>query len=80
MAAGGIAFLLYSTAMQRGSVTTATAANVVTQTAVPAVVGILLLGDRVREGWGPVAVLGFLLALAGALGLARFERVGEPAP
>ncbi len=78
--AGGIAFLLYSTAMQRGSVTTATAANVVTQTAVPAVVGIALLGDRVRDGWGPVAVLGFLLALAGALGLARFERVGEPAP
>lgn len=80
VAAGGIAFLLYSTAMQRGSVTTATAANVVTQTAVPAVVGIALLGDRVREGWGPVAALGFLLALAGALGLARFERVGEPAP
>lgn len=83
--AGVVAFLLYSTAMQRGSVTTATAANVVTQTAVPAVVGILLLGDRVRDGWGPVAVLGFALALAGALGLARFERVvpvptGGPGP
>jgi drug/metabolite transporter (DMT)-like permease len=78
--AGVVAFLLYSTAMQRGSVTTATAANVVTQTAVPALVGILLLGDRVRAGWGPVAVLGFALALAGALGLARFERVGAPAP
>jgi len=25
-------------------------------------------------------VLGFLLALGGALGLARFERVGTPAP
>jgi drug/metabolite transporter (DMT)-like permease len=74
--AGGVAFLLYSTAMQRGSVTTATAAMVVTQTAVPAAVGVALFGDRVRGGWGPVAVLGFLLALAGALGLARFERVG----
>jgi hypothetical protein len=60
-------------------VTTATAANVVTQTAVPAVVGVWLLGDRVREGWGPVAVLGFALALAGALGLARFERTAAPA-
>lgn len=73
--AGLVAFLLYSTAMQRGSVTTATAANVVTQTAVPAVVGIALLGDRIRDGWEPVAVLAFVLALAGALGLARFERV-----
>lgn len=80
VAAGGIAFLLYSTAMQRGSVTTATAANVVTQTAVPAVIGITLLGDRVRDGLEPLAVLGFLLALAGALGLARFERAGEPTP
>lgn len=78
VAAGVVAFLLYSTAMQRGSVTTATAANVVTQTAVPALVGILLLGDRVRDGWGPVALLGFALALGGALGLARFERVGTP--
>jgi drug/metabolite transporter (DMT)-like permease len=78
--AGVVAFLLYSTAMQRGSVTTATAANVVTQTAVPALVGVVLLGDRVRDGWGPVALVGFALALAGALGLARFERVGTPAP
>lgn len=78
--AGGVAFLLYSTAMQRGSVTTATAANVVTQTAVPAVVGIALLGDRIRDGLVPLAVLGFLLALGGALGLARFERIGTPAP
>ncbi|CAA9253877.1 MAG: hypothetical protein AVDCRST_MAG41-2084 [uncultured Corynebacteriales bacterium] len=78
--AGAVAFLLYSTAMQRGSVTTATAANVVTQTAVPAIVGVLLLGDRIRDGWVPVAVLGFVLALGGALGLARFERVGTPAP
>ena len=78
--AGAVAFLLYSTAMQRGSVTTATAANVVTQTAVPAIVGVLLLGDRIRDGWVPVAVLGFVLALSGALGLARFERVGTPAP
>lgn len=78
--AGGVAFLLYSTAMQRGSVTTATAANVVTQTAVPAVAGVALLGDQIRDGWAAVAVLGFVLALAGALGLARFERLGAPAP
>ena len=76
--AGCVAFLLYSTAMQRGSVTTTTAALVITQTAVPALVGVLLLGDRVKDGLVPVAVAGFLLALGGALGLARFEG-GRPA-
>jgi drug/metabolite transporter (DMT)-like permease len=70
---GLVAFLLYSTAMQRGSVTTSTAALVVTQTAVPAVVGVWLLGDSVRPGWTAAAVVGFLLALAGAFALARLE-------
>jgi drug/metabolite transporter (DMT)-like permease len=60
---GVVAFLLYANAMQRGSVTRSTAAMVVTQTAVPAVLGILLLGDRVRDGFGAVGVLGLLLSL-----------------
>jgi hypothetical protein len=48
---------------------------VVGETAIPAVVGILVLGDHTRPGFAPVAVLGFLLAVAGALALSRF---GEP--
>lgn len=78
--AGATAFLVYSAAMQRGSVTTATAAMVITQTVLPAVAG-LLLGDQVRPGLVPLAVLGFALALLGALGLGRFESgaVAEPA-
>ena len=71
--AGALAFLLYASAMQRGSVTTTTAALVVTQTGVPALVGVLVLGDSVRAGFVPVAAAGFLLALGGALGLARYE-------
>ena len=70
--AGTVAFLVYSAAMQRGSVTTATAAMVVTQTVVPAVAG-LLLGDRVRPGLLPLALAGFALALTGALALGRYE-------
>jgi hypothetical protein len=77
--AGTCAYLVYSAAMQRGSVTTATAAMVVTQTVVPAVAG-LLLGDRVRPGFVPLAVVGFVLALAGALGLARYESALLPTP
>ena len=70
--AGTVAFVVYSGAMQRGSATTATAAMVVTQTVVPAVAG-LLLGDRVRPGSAPFAAAGFVLALVGAVGLARYE-------
>lgn len=75
--AGAVSFLLYATAMQQGSVTLATATLVVTQTSVPALLGILLLGDGVRPGTAPLAVLGFLLAMVGVTLLARFEHV-EP--
>jgi hypothetical protein len=73
--AGVLAMLAYSIALQRGSVTQATAPLVVGETVAPALVGILLLGDRPRAGWEWVAVLGFLLAVGGALSLARHGEV-----
>lgn len=76
-AAGAAALLFYATALQRGAVTSTTAALVVAETVVPAVVGIVLLGDHTRRGLAPMAVVGFVLAVAATLALARF---GEPAP
>ncbi|MCW2811092.1 MAG: hypothetical protein JWP61_1550 [Friedmanniella sp.] len=81
---GAVALLTYSTALQRGSVTTSTAPLVVLETAVPAAVGILLLGDSPRPGWGWVAAVGFLLAVGGAVSLARHgelkvDQVSAPA-
>lgn len=73
--AGLSAFLFFATALQRGSVTTTTAALVVAETVVPALVGVLALGDDTRHGFTVVAVAGFVLAVAGAIALARF---GEP--
>ena len=70
---GPTAFLLYSTALQRASVLVGTSATVVGQTIAPAVVGLLLLGDRVRDGTAPLLVIGLLLAVAGAAVLARLE-------
>jgi hypothetical protein len=35
-------------------------------------VGVVWLGDRTRDGLAWLAVLGFLVAVAGALALARF--------
>lgn len=73
---GLLAFLFFATALQRGSVTTTTATMVVAETVVPALVGVLLLGDGTRHGFVWSAVLGFLMAVSGTLILARF---GEPA-
>ncbi|MEU8776710.1 DMT family transporter [Streptomyces sp. NPDC048606] len=72
---GAAAFLLLTSALQRGSVTAATAGMVLGETVGPAVVGVVWLGDRTREGLTWLAVLGFAVALAGALALSRF---GEP--
>ncbi|MET7537627.1 hypothetical protein [Streptomyces sp. NPDC005507] len=69
---GGAAFLLLTSALQKGSVTTATAGMVVGETVGPALVGVIWLGDRTREGLGWLAALGFVVAVAGALALARF--------
>jgi hypothetical protein len=38
----------------------------------PAAIGVVWLGDRTREGLTWLAVLGFVVAVAGALALARF--------
>ncbi|MFJ4549362.1 hypothetical protein ACIP4X_09040 [Streptomyces sp. NPDC088817] len=69
---GGAAFLLLTSALQRGSVTTPTAGMVIGETIGPAAVGVVWLGDRTREGLAWLAVLGFAVAVAGALALARF--------
>ncbi|MEU1019380.1 hypothetical protein ABZ383_31575 [Streptomyces sp. NPDC005900] len=76
---GGAAFLLLTSALQRGSVTAATAGLVIGETIGPALVGVVWLGDRTREGLGWLAVLGFAVAVAGALALARFGEAGVAA-
>jgi drug/metabolite transporter (DMT)-like permease len=77
--AGVVAFLFFATGLQRGAVTVTTGAMVVGETLAPAAVGVLLLGDRTRPGFAPVAIAGFVVAVAGTLALARFGEV-EPAP
>jgi drug/metabolite transporter (DMT)-like permease len=79
LAAGGVvAFLFYARGLQRGAVTTVTAATVAGETLLPAVVGILAFGDHTRHGFVPVAVAGFAATLAGAARLAGFGVVKQP--
>lgn len=72
---GAVSFLFYTTALQRGLVTTVTAAVVIGETLLPSLVGVWVLGDRPRHGMTAVAVIGFAISVAGAMMLARF---GEP--
>jgi drug/metabolite transporter (DMT)-like permease len=79
IAGGAIGFLLFTSALQRGSVTTTVAAMVVGETVAPALVGAVWLGDRAREGLGWLVVLGFAIAVAATLVLARFGEAPSPA-
>jgi drug/metabolite transporter (DMT)-like permease len=76
-AAGILSFLLYATALEGGSVTTATAAVILAETTPPAIVGVIFLGDKTRPGLTSVAAVGFVLAVVCALALARFGEAAE---
>ncbi|MFP1152139.1 hypothetical protein ACK280_08430 [Mycobacterium sherrisii] len=80
-AGGGLAgFLLFTSALQRGSVTTTVAAMVVGETIAPALVGVVWLGDTARAGWGWLVIVGFVVAVAATLLLARFGEAPNAAP
>lgn len=72
---GALGTLLFAMALQRGSVTLVTAVTFVVDTVLPAAVGLAFLGDSARPGYAPVAALGFLLAISGALALSAY---GQP--
>ena len=83
---GVTGFVLQSSALERVSVTAASAPMVLVETFLPALVGVLLFADPVRPGWTPAALAGFVLATAGAVVLTgtegRLEHVDgvEPLP
>jgi drug/metabolite transporter (DMT)-like permease len=76
--AAPVGLLALSTALQRGTVTQATAPLVVAETLAPALVGLVWLGDSPRPGWGWAAAAGFVLAVAGAVSLASHGEVAAP--
>lgn len=80
LVAAPLALVTYATALQRGSVVQATAPLVVGETVLPALVGLILLGDHARPGWGVPATAGFLLAVGAAVLLSRFGEVAAPPP
>ena len=73
-----VALLTYSTALQRGSVVLATAPLVIAETVGPALVGLVALHDHPRPGLGALAAVGFVVAVGGAISLARHGEVVDP--
>lgn len=64
--------LLLGLAMQRGSTTAAVAAMDAAGAVPAAIVGLLLLGDRIWPGREWLAAIGFLATLAAVIGLTRY--------
>ncbi len=81
--AGIMGTLLYASALQRGSVTAASAMSIVGQTLGPAITGWFLLGDSIRTGLLWAALTGFILTVGAALTLAHHAHpppLREPEP
>ena len=72
--------LLLGLAMQRGSTTAAVAAMDAAGAVPAAIVGLLLLGDKIRPGREWLAAVGFLVTLAAVIGLTRYARAAAAAP
>lgn len=69
---GAIGIGFFTIALQRDAVTLVTAITFVIEVVVPSLIGIALFGDAIEPGRMPLAVVGFLLAIGGAMSLSRF--------
>ncbi len=78
VAHAALATLAYGLALARARVTTVAAITFVTETVVPAAVGLTLLGDRVLPGRWPLAGLAFGLTLVGCIVLASRSEPVSP--
>lgn len=66
---GALGMVLLTIALQRGSVTVATAWLFVAQTVVPSIVGLAVLGDSARDGLAGLAAGSFVVTIVAAIGL-----------
>jgi drug/metabolite transporter (DMT)-like permease len=79
LAYGALGLVLFTIALERGSVTVATASQYSAETVVPAIVGLFVLGDTARNGLGWAAVAGFVFTVGASIGLTLVSPP-EPTP
>lgn len=72
---GVAATVVFALALQKGLPTTVSAVMFTTDTVLPSVIGLTLLGDGIRTGWSGAAGLSFVLAVSGAVALAHFSAI-----
>jgi drug/metabolite transporter (DMT)-like permease len=81
---GVTGMLLYAQALEHGALGPVTALMWITEVIAPSLVGLLLLGDTVRAGWLPAALVSVLAAVASAAVLAvsptGAPNVAQPTP
>jgi hypothetical protein len=69
---GLTAAVVFAMALQKGAPTTVTAVMFTTNTTLSSLIGLAYLGDQVRTGFSVPAAAGFVLAIAGAIGVAHY--------
>lgn len=77
-ALGILGTVFFARGLQHGRVTVVAAVTFTTETVLPAAVGLLFLGDQIRPGREPLAMIGFGIAVVAAMFLARFAAPGLP--
>ena len=70
--------LMFANALQRASVTAASAVTFAVETIVPSIVGFAALGDRTRPHFAAVAGVGFCITVTASLVLARYTETPAP--
>lgn len=77
IASGVLGILLFSIALQRALATVVSASMTASQTLIPAIVGILFLGDEARNGLWYLVVIGTSLTLGGITFLALSNKASR---
>ena len=77
---GLAAAVVFAMALQKGGATAVNAIMFTTQTSLSSLIGVAYLDDRVRTGFATAAILGFVLAIAGAIAVAHYASLARPKP
>jgi len=77
VAYGILGLSFYAAALQRGSVTVATACLFAAETLAPSLVGLAVLGDHAQSGLAPLAAVSFAVTLAAAVALTLVSSAQE---